>query len=435
VAAARLRACVQASGPSSVAVLCSASATLEAGYLVRSLAVEGLGTTQLGSCLHATMRGPRRDLDRLMGHTRSSCGFGDVDEADLILLVGCDPRRSHPGLAERIQLAGERGATLVIIHSNWIELGRPDGAWFDPLRGKISRLLLELLLLRGGGSVDAIDAPGVPSGHRDLIDAVPPGPTGLSEGERARLLALLEGAERIVAIYDLDDSCERSERDLELLACLMLELGQLQGPGRGLLLLQSEANAAGAALIELHDDLAPLFDSSRLAGLLVIGEDPLANPELGPRLRSLDCLVVLGAHPSRSAALADVALPIPRLFEQEGTFVASDGRVGVLEPVAPAPDGRSVLAVLADLQEALCGIRPSTDPARIREEICLDLGLAADRLESLRQSGGSWEHRSARAGAWAPEPRGPVSCAGSCLQGSRLRTLVRRAIQQREEVT
>ncbi len=395
-AASHLLRCQHQHGARSVAVLCSNSLTLEAAWLVRQLALEGLNTTQVGSLANAVRCGPRQDLDALLGRTHSTCSREDLDRADLVLLVGADPARANPALASRLERAIAGGAHLAVLHSSYLELVRQAGTWIDARRGTLSLLLTSLLAqvleIKGpeGSLLPGALAQKVALALEEpqLIEA--PAITGTEIEDLRGLAARLARAERVVAIYDLADTTERSDGDIPILAALLASLGKLLTPGSGLLLLRSEANEAGIELAELQDDLSCMLREDDLKGLLVIGEDPMMHPDLAPRLRNLEALVVLDAHDSLTAQLANVVLPTPTLAESEGTLVACDGHVRRIEPVHEITADRSITSILADLAERL-GANPQADePSLLRAALCEELGLAPGFLEQLRADGGRW---------------------------------------------
>ncbi len=422
-AAARgLETTIRRHGPEAVAVLASASLPLEASWLTRWLALEGLGTTQVGS-VAAALRGTRGDLDALLGRTASTCSVGDLARADLILVVGADPERSHPGLCLPLEAARRGGAEIIVLHSGYTQLASRADLWLDPRRGSLSTLLAASL---ASVRAQAVLPDGLPG---ELVAALQGADARVDPGELARvsgcdhtdlveLASRLLRARRVVAVYDLGDASERSRDDLPLLAGLLASVGGFSRPGSGLLLLGAEVNHYGVCLGDLHEDIGLLVREGGLRGLLVIGEDPTMQPWLEPGLRSLEHLVLIDAYPSGTADRADVVLPSPSLPESGGTFVASDGAVRIVEPALEPIAGRSLPSILVALGEALGA--PEQDEAleEIRAELAPELGLSPAGFERLRRRGGRITWSSLRPGgtltlepearSW-PVPSGPRS--------------------------
>ncbi len=365
--------------------------------MIRQIALDGLNTTQVG-CLGCILReGGRTDLDPLLGRTASTSCVEDIDQADVVLVVGADPARSHPQLAARIARAAERGAQVAVLHSNHTELALTAPTWIDPRRGTLNLYLAALL--HGVRSHHSRPPGGIPEAvERSIRGAL----EGLDRGEAMKVcgtrLAPLEElsqrlirAQRVVAVYDLDDTTERSRSDLALLACVLGCLGRLLEPGSGLLLLHSEADATGIAHADLYEELAPAVLDGRIRGMLVVGEDPLAHPRLAPKLRDLDTLVVLDAHTSLSTERSDISLPCPSLAESEGLLVRCDGRLVSLRPSAEPAAGHSLLSILRGLGERL-GIEGLPEGLEAtRQELSLELGRDAGHLDRLLARGERWE--------------------------------------------
>ena len=398
-AAERLRGCVQRHGSDAVAVLCSSSLTLESAWMARQLALDGLGTTWIGSLSSVIRGGQRQDLDPLLGLTASTCTRDDLQRADLVLVVGADPHRTHPGLATQLGRAKANGARVVVLHSSYTGAVRDADHWLDPRRGTLGTLLATVLHrvrhTTGGQFVSL--SPMLRDAIAEALDghdeAAACATTGTTNDDLEALTTLLCEAERVVAVYDLDDTTERSEGDLALLAGLLAQRGALTAPGCGLLLLRAEANQAGIAVADLYDDIVPVLEEGRLRGLLVIGEDPLLRPELAPGLRALETMVVVDSHASLTTRTADVVLPMPTVAESAGTLVACDGRIKGLVPQLSPPAGRQLHDVLNALAMELGAPGHPDDLEVLRSLFSADLGRDPGYLERLRAEAGSWDWR------------------------------------------
>ncbi|MFH1464375.1 MAG: molybdopterin-dependent oxidoreductase [Pseudomonadota bacterium] len=373
-AATLLYACAQRHGEDAVILVASASLTLEASVLCGYLAGEGLGTTQVGSL--RVRGGPG------LGGAALWCSHpgavAAVPSADLLLLVGADPERNQPLLAARIGAAQRAGAEVVVIHSDPTDLAARASLWLDPRRGTLGVLLAALLGRLEPAEVRAGRALGLADAARAC---------GLQEGALLDLAARLERSRRPVVLYDLDDALQHGGGDLVSLQRLLHHLG---GHEAGLVLLRDEAGACGAALAGLDADLPAILRSGRVRGALVVGADPLLDSETAPLLRDLDALVVLDATPTATTRAAHVVLPVPRLMEREGTFLALDGHLRPLRPLHAHAAGRGMFDVLADLAEALGASPPPRTAADLRAWIAADYGIPADVLERARAAGGPW---------------------------------------------
>nr|CEL18935.1 Assimilatory nitrate reductase large subunit [Kibdelosporangium sp. MJ126-NF4]CTQ95262.1 Assimilatory nitrate reductase large subunit (EC:1.7.99.4) [Kibdelosporangium sp. MJ126-NF4] len=116
-------------------------------------------------------------------------------------------------------------------------------------------------------------------------------------------------------------------------------------------------------------------------GLLVFGSNPVVSApratHVTERLKALDLLVVADFVPNETTALAHVVLPVTQWAEEEGTLTNLEGRVLHRRPaLAPPPGVRSDLEVLQEL-----AIRLGT-PAKmfptIAEEVFDELAVASE---------------------------------------------------------
>jgi predicted molibdopterin-dependent oxidoreductase YjgC len=296
-----------------------------------------------------------------------------------------------------IRRAAKRGAEIASIGSSKIDLIHSGDLWLDARRGTAGITLagaMRLIFQRGQISPGILEGgqAGIEALYRSVADAAMDEVAAISGVEGSKIEALAERCashRRIVAIYDLDDTLERSQDDLIALTQLLWLTGHLNTQGEGLLLLQSDCNSEGARLAGIAGTLTP----GTIRGALVIGENPFGDPDSRRRLEHLRSIVVIDHCLSETAKAAQVVLPAATLVESEGTLVSFDrcvrGITRACQPIA----GLSTAEVLARLARALGHPVRSTDPARIRVELAGQLGLAPDRLERARDQGGIWPSR------------------------------------------
>ena len=420
-------------GPEAVAVLAASRMTLEESYLVGKMARAALGTDQIGSWGEFLRGGPRRDLDGILGETASTAAREDLDGADVVWVVGADPSASHPVIGMRLRRAARKGAKLAVVHSSNIDLVRSSRLWLDPRRGTAGVLLAGLLrrildrsLLKARFSrLDPEELRGL---QESLANATPDEVSRLSGVESAKideLADLLTTAQKVVAVYDLQDTLERAPDDLAILAQILALTGHLTEPGSGLLLLQPDCNSEGARLAgmragglpggyplgnaevrrrvaagwgadlegmvgEAKGSLSDRLASGQIAAALVMLQDPFRDPEAMRTLGQLEALVVVDHFLSETAKMAQVVLPAATLTESEGTVVSFDRRLHAVSRASSPPGGLSTAEVVARLGQALGQRTPSADAAEVRREIAMLLGIAPAALEQARAEGGMW---------------------------------------------
>jgi predicted molibdopterin-dependent oxidoreductase YjgC len=372
-----LTECRRLHGSGSIAVLATDRMTREERRLVGRFAREGLGAGHVGSFGVLRRGGLRRDLDEFLGRTASTCLLEDLDDADVVVVVGADPATTHPVLGMRLRRAARRGAAIVVVHSNEIDLVRSSTLWINPRRGTSGILLADVLQrILDAGAVDKRWA-GTDGVERealgDLLESLASGGVGracgVDPGKAEALAQAVLGGKKVVAVYDLEETTERSSGDLALLARIQAATGHLVPPAGGLLLLGSDGNAeATGPAVGGETDLTDALSAGRIRGAVVLLEDPCSDPEGGNLLGGLETLVVADYCWTRTAKAAQVVLPASTLAETDGTLVRFDGTLCPLEKGCSPPGGRTTAEMLRALaQEIGCEI-PSARSDATRED-------------------------------------------------------------------
>jgi formate dehydrogenase major subunit len=373
-------------GTESFAVMAAPRMTLEEAVLVRNLA-DAIGTVQVGSFGQNRRNGPRRDLDPILGETTSTCTQDDIGTADVILLAGADPSANHPVLGMAIRRALQRGAEIISVNSSPVDLLRPTDLWLDGRRGTAGILyaaMLNYLLKSRTGNGYGVK-PGIDSLQPSIAAATLAKAAEVSGVDAAKIEMCAEkisGAKRLVAIYDLDDTLERSTDDLKALTQLMILTDHIWKKGEGLLLLQADCNSEGARLAGIANQL----HVDQLRSALIMFENPFGDYRAAKELARIESIVVIDHFLTETGRMAEVVLPAATLAESEGTVISFDGRLGKVERASRPVSGLSTAEVLAKLCQALGHPVASIEPAVIRAHIAATVGLQAADLEEARNN-------------------------------------------------
>ena len=270
------------------------------------------------------------------------CSIAEVETADTIVLVGCDLTEEYPIVWLRVKKAVDRGARLVVLSAWELEIarwathglthragteqvllgalaGRHDVAWAaaaseapaDRLRDAARALAQATrpLVLLGRAALERPDAPGVLAAVQALRAAFPATRVGLLRGR-----ANSGGAQILGLVPDMLPGY-RSIADPDARAAVETVWGRPvpRIPGRttrGML----EAARSG--------DLGLLY---------VVGADPATDyPDVRAwqeARRGVGVLVVHDLFLTRTAAAADVVLPVLAYAEKTGTVGNIEGRV------------------------------------------------------------------------------------------------------------
>lgn len=147
----RLRQTIAAHGPDSVAFYVSGQLLTEDYYVVNKLAKGFVGTGNIDTNSRLCMASAVAAHNRAFGEDVVPCSYEDLDEADLILLVGSNTAWCHPVIWQRIERAREtRGTRIVVIDPRRTETAEqadlhvpiaPDGdiALFNALLAEMNR--------------------------------------------------------------------------------------------------------------------------------------------------------------------------------------------------------------------------------------------------------------------------------------------------------
>ncbi len=300
-------------------------ASNEEGYLVGRLLREALGSPHIDS---RASRGPGRESLVRLSQPNLSARVRDIDNADVVLVVGTDPLHSSPILDLRIRKAIRRGGAKLVV---------------------------------------ATDRPTALDGGAEATVRYAPGGAGAFLSEFAAAAEVLQDAERVVVLWG-----ERIGREgaiptlLDLAATMDLETQD----GSGLLEVPDFANArglreagclpdAGPGLAETSpgkatEEIRAALESGELNGLILFGVDPLRDfPDTRAweaALTAADFVVSFSMFETATTAKADVVFPLETHAEKDGTVTHPDGRLQRVRPSASRPgDIRPNIHVLSEL--------------------------------------------------------------------------------------
>ena len=350
-AIAKAAAALQAGGAQTAAIVGDASN--EEGYLVQRILREALGSPHVDS---RTSRGPARATLVHLAQPQISAKVRDIDEADVVLVVGTDPLHSSPILDLRIRKAIRRnGAKLVVATEQPTALDGGAAAVARYAPGGATVFLTDLTAALG-------------------VDGPESGDMGRSEARRQQEVAeVLRGAQSVVVVWG-DRIAREGEGATQALLDVAAALDLAGKDGSGLLEIPELTNArglreagclpdAGPGLSEATagkstEEIRAALESGELKTLLLFGVDPLRDfPDTEAWKRALaaaDHLVAFSTFENTTTAMADVVFPLETHAEKDGTVTHPDGRLQRVRPSASRPgDIRPNWGILAELSLAL----------------------------------------------------------------------------------
>jgi NADH-quinone oxidoreductase subunit G len=373
------------------AAIVGGSSSNEEGYLTQRILRRGLGSPHVDSRARGSID---RSLAIEFARPELAARVADLDSAESILVIGCDPLHAMPILDLRIRKAVRRhGARLAVATE------RPSA-------------------LDGGAEEVARYAPGFASGFVSAL-AAEVGVEGYERGPGE----LGADAERIAGVLRPDTTVivwggqgDRALVDVaRQLGAKLLEVpGGANGRGLGEVGCVPDAGP-GLSEVPAGRDAAAVRDGLADGGLkaaFLLNADPVRDLPGGPAWRDAlgkaKVVVAVSMFENASTKHADVVLPAESYAEKEGTVTHPDGRLQRLRPGVPHPDHtRPMWEVLVELS-ALLGDETGIDSApealeAIASEVPFYAGITH---EEIGGRGVRWQDRDAA--SEFPQTQGPA---------------------------
>ncbi len=412
-------------GPDSVAFYVSGQLLTEDYYVANKLMKGFIGSANIDTnsrlCMASTVAGHKRAF----GTDTVPGTYEDLDEADLVVLVGSNLAWCHPVLYQRVMAAKKaRGTRIIVVDPR--RTASCDAADLHlPLDSGSDVALFNHLLVQiyEGGLVDQTYLKQVNGFDETLMAAYEDdvSATGLSAEEIATFCQMWMGTEKVVTVFSqgVNQSTSGSDKVNAILNC-HLATGRIGRPGLGPLSVTGQPNAMGgrevgglANMLACHLDLenaahrgavrkfwnaGPLPEApglkavdmfravvdGRIKALWIIHTNPAVSmPDadaVRDAIKGCEFTVVSDiTAQTDTARLADVVLPATAWAEKSGTVTNSDRTISRQRPVLPAPgQTRDDWAILADVGRRM-GWAEAFDyetPAEIFREYAALSGIA-----------------------------------------------------------
>ncbi|MDO6585554.1 molybdopterin-dependent oxidoreductase [Salipiger sp. 1_MG-2023] len=421
----RFRETVAQHGPDSVAFYVSGQLLSEDYYVANKLMKGYIGGANIDTNSRLCMASSVAGHKRAFGSDTVPGTYEDLEEADLVVLVGSNLAWCHPVLYQRILAARKKtGAKLVVIDPR--RTASCDGADMHlALKAGSDVALFNGLLgaIEAAGAVNNEFAAHV-TGLSDAIaaaalddDAV----TGLPRAELDAFYKLWIGTQKVVTVYSqgVNQSTSGTDKVNAILNC-HLATGRIGTPGTGPFSVTGQPNAMGgrevgglANMLACHLDLenadhraavhdfwdspaiadAPgkkaveMFEAvgdGRIKALWIIHTNPAVTMPDADAVRDAiagcDFVVVSDiTAQTDTARLAHVLLPATAWGEKDGTVTNSDRTISRQRAALPAPgDTRPDWQILAQVGRRM-GYASGFDyasPAEIFREYAALSGIA-----------------------------------------------------------
>jgi formate dehydrogenase major subunit len=431
-------------GRLSVGGITSSRCTNEETYLVQKLIRAGFGNNNVDTCARVCHSPTGYGLKTTLGTSAGTQEFDSVEEADVILVIGCNPTDGHPVFASRMKQRLREGAKLIIIDPRRIDLVKTPHIEADhhlPLRPGTNVAMLTALahVIVTEGLVDQkyvqerceIEAfedwaafVSQPQNSPEATEQY----TGVPAADVRAAARLYATGGRAAIFYGLGVT-EHSQGSTSVLAIanLAMATGNIGLEGAGVNPLRGQNNVQGAcdmgsfpheytgyrhvsdegarAIFEkqwgVELDPEPglrinnMLDAAvdgQFKGIYIQGEDILQSDpntkHVSAGLAAMECVVVQDLFLNETANHAHVFLPGSSFLEKDGTFTNAERRIQRVRKVMAPKNGYGDWEVTVLLAKAL-GMKDMdyAHPSEIMDEIAATTptfaGVSFDKLDEL----------------------------------------------------
>jgi assimilatory nitrate reductase catalytic subunit len=388
--AAGFRRVIDNHGPGAVAFYLSGQLLTEDYYVANKLMKGFLGSANVDTnsrlCMASSVAGHRRSFG---ADVVPGC-YADLDEADLIVLVGSNAAWCHPVLYQRMMAARrKRGTKVVVVDPRRTATAEDADLMLAIAPGMDTALFCGLLVhLADNGVLDRAHIEAHTSGFDEAVArarAIAPdiaataATAGLSASDVAHFFDLFATTERVVTAFSqgVNQSAQGTDKVSAIINC-HLATGRIGRPGMGPFSLTGQPNAMGgrevgglANQLAAHMGFAPAdidrvgrfwgapamasaeglkavdmfaaIERGDIKALWVMATNPAVSlPRAGAvreALGRLDLLVVSENIMSNDTvtAGAHVLLPAAAWGEKDGTVTNSERRISRQRAFLPAP--------------------------------------------------------------------------------------------------
>ncbi|MCL6418099.1 formate dehydrogenase subunit alpha [Aestuariirhabdus haliotis] len=375
----------QSHGDNALAGLGSAKGSNEEAYLFQKLVRTGFGNNHVDHCTRLCHASSVAALLEGIGSGAVTASFMQVVNADIAIVIGCNPESNHPVAANLFKQAARNGTQLVVIDSRGHGLRDHASHLLQLTPGSDVALLnamLNVIISEALYDTEFVDEriDGFDELSRHITDYTPEAmsPHCGIEPEHIRAVArLFARAPKAMIFWGMGISQHTHGTDnVRCLIALALICGHIGKPGTGLHPLRGQNNVQGASdagLIPMMlpdyqrvDDTkarvrfeslwqAPLasepgktvvemidsIHNDQLHGMYIMGENPaMSDPDLNhsrQALAKLDHLVVQDLFITETAAYADVILPASAWPEKSGTVTNTNRQIQPGRAAVPMP--------------------------------------------------------------------------------------------------
>jgi formate dehydrogenase major subunit len=427
-----------ATGPDSLAFISSSKCTNEESYLMQKLARAVIGTNNMDNCSRYCQAPATIGLFRTVGYGGDSGSIADIEQADLVIIIGSNTAESHPVLATRVKRSHKlHGQKLIVADLREHEMARRADLFLHPEPGTdliwlsaVARYLFDQGLAKTEFIEKWVD------GAEAYIKSLEPFTLemasercGLPRETLIKVARMIAEAGSVCILWAMGVTQHIAGSDTSTaISNLLLASGNYMRPGTGAYPLRGHNNVQGAsdhgAMPNFFPGYQPVVDTAirekferawnvtlpakpglnnhqmidaiydgRLKSMYVFGEelslvDSNAN-HVSEALSKLDFFVVQDIFFTDTCRYADVVLPASPSLEKEGTFTSTERRIQRLYQVfEPLGDSLPDWKIIQQIANRLGADWKYTHPADIYAELApltpIMAGVTYERLRGYK---------------------------------------------------
>lgn len=431
--ARRLLAIRDRYGPDAIGIITSSKGTNEENYLLQKLARAVIGTNNVDNSARLCHASTITGLAAAFGSGAATNPIAELEEAEVIMVVGSNTFEAHPVVYFWLQKAHRRGAKIIAVDPRKTAVAEMADVHLQLLPGTDIALLNGLMhVIYKEGLHDPEFIAARTAGFEELVPILEKYPPEVASAltrvpaEKIVEAARLYGRSRRATILYAMGITQHvaGTANVRALANLVMLTGNVGRASTGIYPLRGQNNVQGACDMGALPNYLPgyqrvasedvrrrfaaawgreiparigltvveMFEAARrgeLKALYIVGENPMvSNPDLNrakEALQNLEFLVVQDLFLTETAELAHVVLPGASFAEKDGTFTNTERRVQrVRRAIPPVGNSRPDWEIVADLATRLGYPMRYASPAEIMEEIAgvtpIYGGIFYDRL-------------------------------------------------------
>lgn len=425
-------------GPNSIGYISSSKCTNEENYLMQKFARAVMGTNNIDNCSRYCQTPATEGLRRTMGLGGDTGSIKDIENAELVMVVGANPAESHPVLSTRIRRSHKkRGQKLIVADIRKNDLAQRADILLHPAPGSdliwlsaVTKYIIDQGWHDKGflaSRVDGFDDYAKSLDQFTLEYAVEQ--TCVPKETLVATAEMIHNAGSVCICWAMGVTQHMGGSDTSTAICnLLLVTGNAGRPNVGAYPLRGHNNVQGAGDMgcappylpgyERVEDVdvrakwerawgvklpvEPGYDNHQMVegihkgevkAMYLFGEemalvDSNAN-HVQQAFEQLEFFVVQDVFFSKTCEFADVILPASPSLEKEGTFTNTERRIQRLNQVfEPLGESKPDWLIITELANRLGANWTYTHPSQILEEAYsnteLMSGVTWARLEGYK---------------------------------------------------